>query len=252
MGRCCHQCAASQRLLACQRNPPPTADSLPPRCAAPCNLPGSSQRLRICKEHLKSPTVLVNAVPKRFCQQCSRFQDLPDFDSDKRCVCGWGAVGVRLLGADVCSAWRDGRVVCSGVWQAATNGLLPAAAASCTDHSPHLLPSPPSYPAATAARACSSTTAGGARQPPSPRSAIRKASGPMLRAAARSSSSSSCGPLRRMRRWAAASRCCVPYRSQASACRCRPIAAAAKCQTWRQGLLLCMRRRSSPTCRRYH
>ncbi|KAL4451581.1 hypothetical protein ABPG75_007243 [Micractinium tetrahymenae] len=42
------------------------------------------QRYRICKEHLKSPAMLVDGIPQRFCQQCGRFHELREFDSDKR------------------------------------------------------------------------------------------------------------------------------------------------------------------------
>jgi len=42
------------------------------------------QRYRICKEHLRSPALLVDNVPQRFCQQCGKFHDLDAFDLDKR------------------------------------------------------------------------------------------------------------------------------------------------------------------------
>ena len=50
----------------------------------PAALPLCSQRYRVCKEHLKSPAMLVDGIPQRFCQQCGRFHELKEFDSDKR------------------------------------------------------------------------------------------------------------------------------------------------------------------------
>ena len=42
------------------------------------------QRYRICEEHLKLGTLLVEGCLQRFCQQCGRFQPLGDFDGNKR------------------------------------------------------------------------------------------------------------------------------------------------------------------------
>lgn len=42
------------------------------------------QRYRICKAHLRSPALLVEDIPQRFCQQCGRFHPLQDFDGDKK------------------------------------------------------------------------------------------------------------------------------------------------------------------------
>ncbi|KAL6190593.1 hypothetical protein ACLB2K_036987 [Fragaria x ananassa] len=39
---------------------------------------------RICANHSKSPNVIVNGVERRFCQQCSRFHGLSEFDEKKR------------------------------------------------------------------------------------------------------------------------------------------------------------------------
>ncbi|KAK4784184.1 hypothetical protein SAY86_018552 [Trapa natans] len=39
---------------------------------------------RVCKNHSKSAKVVVNGVERRFCQQCSRFHGLSEFDENKR------------------------------------------------------------------------------------------------------------------------------------------------------------------------
>lgn len=39
---------------------------------------------RICDSHSKSPVVVVAGLERRFCQQCSRFHDLSEFDDKKR------------------------------------------------------------------------------------------------------------------------------------------------------------------------
>ncbi|RXH71596.1 hypothetical protein DVH24_033850 [Malus domestica] len=54
-----------------------------------CNLDLSSakdyhRKHRICANHSKSPKVVVDGVELRFCQQCSRFHGLSDFDENKR------------------------------------------------------------------------------------------------------------------------------------------------------------------------
>ncbi|CAN6676399.1 unnamed protein product [Malus baccata var. baccata] len=54
-----------------------------------CNLDLSSakdyhRKHRICSNHSKSPKVVVDGVELRFCQQCSRFHGLSDFDENKR------------------------------------------------------------------------------------------------------------------------------------------------------------------------
>uniref|UniRef100_A0A5B7A7V6 Putative squamosa promoter-binding-like protein 3 isoform X1 n=1 Tax=Davidia involucrata TaxID=16924 RepID=A0A5B7A7V6_DAVIN len=61
-----------------------------PRCQVDgCNLDLKSakayhRRHRICESHSKSPKVLVAGMERRFCQQCSRFHDLSEFDDKKR------------------------------------------------------------------------------------------------------------------------------------------------------------------------
>nr|AGI62051.1 SQUAMOSA promoter-binding-like 3 [Erycina pusilla] len=39
---------------------------------------------RVCERHSKSPRVVVSGHERRFCQQCSRFHDLSEFDQKKR------------------------------------------------------------------------------------------------------------------------------------------------------------------------
>ncbi|KAL8488223.1 hypothetical protein ACS0TY_024490 [Phlomoides rotata] len=54
-----------------------------------CNLDLKSakdyhRRHRICETHSKTPKVIVAGKERRFCQQCSRFHDLSEFDDKKR------------------------------------------------------------------------------------------------------------------------------------------------------------------------
>ncbi|XP_010523498.1 PREDICTED: squamosa promoter-binding-like protein 6 [Tarenaya hassleriana] len=42
------------------------------------------RRHRVCELHSKKPKVMVNGVERRFCQQCSRFHLLWEFDGEKR------------------------------------------------------------------------------------------------------------------------------------------------------------------------
>ncbi|KAF2286484.1 hypothetical protein GH714_017267 [Hevea brasiliensis] len=61
-----------------------------PRCQVEgCNLDLSSakdyhRKHRVCESHSKSPKVTVAGVERRFCQQCSRFHGLSEFDEKKR------------------------------------------------------------------------------------------------------------------------------------------------------------------------
>ncbi|KAK1367454.1 squamosa promoter-binding-like protein 9 [Heracleum sosnowskyi] len=41
-------------------------------------------RHKVCGKHSKSPMVVVSGIQQRFCQQCSRFHQLPEFDQEKR------------------------------------------------------------------------------------------------------------------------------------------------------------------------
>ncbi|KAL1187603.1 Squamosa promoter-binding-like protein 10 [Cardamine amara subsp. amara] len=61
-----------------------------PRCQIDgCELDLSSakdyhRKHRVCEKHSKCPKVLVNGLERRFCQQCSRFHAVSEFDEKKR------------------------------------------------------------------------------------------------------------------------------------------------------------------------
>ncbi|RDX75865.1 Squamosa promoter-binding-like protein 4, partial [Mucuna pruriens] len=42
------------------------------------------RRHKVCQFHAKAQVVLVDGVRQRFCQQCSRFHELAEFDDTKR------------------------------------------------------------------------------------------------------------------------------------------------------------------------
>ncbi|KAL5196520.1 hypothetical protein ABZP36_000032 [Zizania latifolia] len=42
------------------------------------------RRHKVCEVHSKQPIVLVAGLHQRFCQQCSRFHELSEFDDEKR------------------------------------------------------------------------------------------------------------------------------------------------------------------------
>ncbi|XXG64078.1 hypothetical protein AAC387_Pa05g2128 [Persea americana] len=62
----------------------------PPRCqveGCKVDLTGAKPyycKHKVCGMHSKSPKVIVNGLEQRFCQQCSRFHQLPEFDQGKR------------------------------------------------------------------------------------------------------------------------------------------------------------------------
>ncbi|KAI7739877.1 hypothetical protein M8C21_031181 [Ambrosia artemisiifolia] len=62
----------------------------PPRCQVEgCNMDLSEaktyySRHKVCVDHSKTAMVVVNGLQQRFCQQCSRFHQLPEFDQGKR------------------------------------------------------------------------------------------------------------------------------------------------------------------------
>ncbi|KAL3623781.1 Squamosa promoter-binding-like protein [Castilleja foliolosa] len=64
--------------------------SQPPRCQVEgCEVDLSDAkayycRHKVCGVHSKSPKVIVAGLEQRFCQQCSRFHQLPEFDQGKR------------------------------------------------------------------------------------------------------------------------------------------------------------------------
>ncbi|THG11660.1 squamosa promoter-binding-like protein 12 [Camellia sinensis] len=68
---------------SCQSTPPP-------RCQVEgCSLDLSSakdyhRKHRVCESHSKCPKVVVGGLERRFCQQCSRFHSLSEFDEKKR------------------------------------------------------------------------------------------------------------------------------------------------------------------------
>nr|GMD57818.1 squamosa promoter-binding-like protein 12 [Ipomoea batatas] len=61
-----------------------------PRCQVEgCNIDLSSakeyhRKHRVCESHSKYPKVIVGGLERRFCQQCSRFHSLSEFDEKKR------------------------------------------------------------------------------------------------------------------------------------------------------------------------
>ncbi|KAK9675393.1 hypothetical protein RND81_11G005000 [Saponaria officinalis] len=61
-----------------------------PRCQVEgCNVDLSSakdyhRKHRVCETHSKCPRVVINGHERRFCQQCSRFHSLSEFDQRKR------------------------------------------------------------------------------------------------------------------------------------------------------------------------
>ncbi|KAL6535985.1 Selenocysteine insertion sequence-binding protein 2 [Orobanche hederae] len=62
----------------------------PPYCLVEncrADLTGSKkyhQRHRVCEVHAKAPVVFIDGFGQRFCQQCSRFHELSEFDQTKR------------------------------------------------------------------------------------------------------------------------------------------------------------------------
>ncbi|KAF9600633.1 hypothetical protein IFM89_011216 [Coptis chinensis] len=68
-----------------------TATALPvPRCQVEgCNVPlvaakDYHRRHKVCEMHSKAPKVVVLGIEQRFCQQCSRFHVVSEFDDSKR------------------------------------------------------------------------------------------------------------------------------------------------------------------------
>ncbi|KAF3953199.1 hypothetical protein ACB098_05G089600 [Castanea mollissima] len=64
--------------------------SAPPTCQAEdCNVDLTDakhyhRRHKVCDFHAKAPVVSVAGIQQRFCQQCSRFHQLTEFDESKR------------------------------------------------------------------------------------------------------------------------------------------------------------------------
>ncbi|GJM98420.1 hypothetical protein PR202_ga15434 [Eleusine coracana subsp. coracana] len=67
-----------------------SAAATPPRCQVEgCGVDLSGLktyycRHKVCSMHSKAPLVVVAGIEQRFCQQCSRFHQLPEFDQGKR------------------------------------------------------------------------------------------------------------------------------------------------------------------------
>ncbi|GLT73806.1 hypothetical protein SLA2020_456400 [Shorea laevis] len=76
-------CPAKRSKASCQ-------NTNAPHCQVEgCNLDLSSakdyhRKHRVCENHSKSPKVIVGGLERRFCQQCSRFHGLSEFDEKKR------------------------------------------------------------------------------------------------------------------------------------------------------------------------
>ncbi|KAL8113034.1 squamosa promoter-binding protein 1-like [Apium graveolens] len=49
-----------------------------------CNAKSYHRRHKVCEFHAKAPDALIAGLPQRFCQQCSRFHELQEFDDSKR------------------------------------------------------------------------------------------------------------------------------------------------------------------------
>ncbi|CBI30591.3 hypothetical protein VitviT2T_015100 [Vitis vinifera] len=66
------------------------AGSTPPSCQVDnCTADMSEakryhKRHRVCEHHAKAPVILIAGIQQRFCQQCSRFHELSEFDDTKR------------------------------------------------------------------------------------------------------------------------------------------------------------------------
>ncbi|CAN7061746.1 hypothetical protein IGI04_016551 [Brassica rapa subsp. trilocularis] len=55
------------------------------RCTADMNRAKQyHKRHRVCEFHAKAPLVRISGLYQRFCQQCSRFHELSEFDDTKR------------------------------------------------------------------------------------------------------------------------------------------------------------------------
>ncbi|VVB01978.1 unnamed protein product [Arabis nemorensis] len=81
---------ASSSVSPVKRSKPISQRLQTPLCQVEgCNLDLSSakdyhRKHRICENHSKYPKVVVSGVERRFCQQCSRFHCLSEFDEKKR------------------------------------------------------------------------------------------------------------------------------------------------------------------------
>ncbi|XP_073023472.1 uncharacterized protein [Primulina eburnea] len=69
---------------------PAAVPAVVPRCqvescgAVLANVKDYHRRHKVCEKHAKAPKVLVLGIEQRFCQQCSRFHTVNEFDESKR------------------------------------------------------------------------------------------------------------------------------------------------------------------------
>ncbi|XP_043708604.1 squamosa promoter-binding-like protein 3 isoform X2 [Telopea speciosissima] len=77
-------------IMTTKRSRASYQNTLNPHCQVEgCNLDLTSaksyrRRHRVCESHSKCPKVIIAGLERRFCQQCSRFHDLSEFDAKKR------------------------------------------------------------------------------------------------------------------------------------------------------------------------
>lgn len=77
-------------VIAAKKTKSSSQNALIPHCQVEgCNLDLSSakeyhRKHRVCHCHSKCPKVIIGGFERRFCQQCSRFHSLSDFDEKKR------------------------------------------------------------------------------------------------------------------------------------------------------------------------
>ncbi|KAJ6363098.1 hypothetical protein OIU78_003306 [Salix suchowensis] len=79
---------------SCTVTPKRSRASYPSTQSPQCQVEGCSfdlksakdyhRKHRICEKHSKSPKVIIADMERRFCQQCSRFHELSEFDDKKR------------------------------------------------------------------------------------------------------------------------------------------------------------------------
>ncbi|PKI56272.1 squamosa promoter-binding protein 1 [Punica granatum] len=79
-----------KKSVAGKRGPSGARETSPPSCQAEkcgANLSEAKRyhrRHKVCEVHAKAPSVIVAGLRQRFCQQCSRFHELTEFDEAKR------------------------------------------------------------------------------------------------------------------------------------------------------------------------
>ncbi|KAK4771181.1 hypothetical protein SAY87_031713 [Trapa incisa] len=79
-----------KRSVVGKRGPSSGRETSPPTCQAEkcgANLTEAKRyhrRHKVCEVHAKAAVVIVAGLRQRFCQQCSRFHELSEFDESKR------------------------------------------------------------------------------------------------------------------------------------------------------------------------